>query len=138
MLRVDGPSGELRLDRERLRSLADDDAAERAGRFAQGMPAVRVSAVLSLVDAGAATHATFHAADGYAASIPLEQAAADGLILVPEPGDPKPGVRLVVTEGRTACLNVKAVERLELTVGQGKHTVNPNPHEAARVPGWDE
>ena len=139
VLRLQGPGGSRDLRRAELESLADPTAAQSAGAVGAGLSAVPFRALAGMVPhAPGVTHATFHATDGYAASIALEQALADGLVLVPPESSGKVGVRLVVTQGRTMCLNVKAVERVELTVGPGKHTVNPNPHTPARVHGWDE
>lgn len=139
VLTLDVPGAHHELSRGDLEALADRPAAERAGRWAEGMTALPFSALLGLVlPDPEVDHATFHAMDGYAASIPLEQAATDGLLVVPTEGSGKPGVRLIVQQGATKCLNVKAVTRVELTAGPGKHTVDPNPHKPARVDGWDE
>ena len=137
VLTLEAPGVARRVERVEL-GPHDAAAAERAGRWAQGLDAVAFRDVVSLLDApDGMTHATFHAADGYAASIPLDQAMSDGVVLVPREAG-RTGVRLVVSEGSTSCLNVKAVERIELTRGPGKHTVDPDPHENAFVPGWDE
>jgi hypothetical protein len=128
LLRIEGPKDVRELDRDALVALAD--------RKERGMPALGFRALAG--DVADADHATFHASDGYAASIPLEQALRDAVILVPPAEAGKVGVRLIVSQGGTTCLNVKAVERVELTRGPGKHTVDPNPHEPAFVPGWDE
>ncbi len=135
-MRVDGPRGRSELTRETLVRLADPEAAERAGPWGAGHAAVPVAALIERTVR--ADHATFHAADGYAASLPLSQALADAIVLVPPDGSGKVGVRLVVADGTTTCLNVKAVTRIELTRGPGKHTVDPDPHENAFVPSWDD
>jgi DMSO/TMAO reductase YedYZ molybdopterin-dependent catalytic subunit len=124
------------LSRPELEGLADPAAARQAGRWAEGMTAIPFRALVD--DPRDATHVTFHAADGYAASLPIEQALADAVVLLPPDTAGRTGVRLVVSEGNTTCLNVKAVRRIELSRGPGKHTVDPNPHTPARVAGWDE
>lgn len=138
VLRLDGPDGSRELTRDELEALSDRNAAERAGRWAEGCAALHFRSLASHLPAGAeATHATFHAADGYAVSITLDQAMVDALVLVPAATTGRVGVRLIVAEGHTTCLNVKAVTRVELTAGPGKHTVDPEPHENAFVDGWD-
>lgn len=135
-LTTETPGGSRRWGRHELEALADATAASRSRPWSDGTAAVPVAA-LGLA-AGAATHATFHAADGYAASIPLAQAVADGVLLVPPAAAGRTGLRLVVPGASSACFNVKAVVRLELTEGPGRHTVDPDPHDNAFVPGWDE
>ena len=71
-----------------------------------------------------ATHATFESLSGdYRASIPLEVARTQGRILLEEDGS----LRLRVEEGDTLCWNVKALERIRLTVGQEPDSVPKNP-----------
>lgn len=138
LLSLDVPTGTRPLDRDELRDLATAGAAELAGRWAEGMAAVPFTAVAGLVEVpDEITHATFHAADGYAASLPIEQVLADGVLLVPGATSGKLGVRLVVDDAGTTCVNVKAVRRIELRRGPGKDTVDPDPHENPAVPGWD-
>lgn len=126
-------------DRAALERLATADAATRAGRFADGMTAVAFSALVAEADVPSdVTHATFHASDGYAASVPVDTAARDAVIVVPSGAAGRTGVRLVVADGSSNCFNVKAVERVAFDVGPGRHTVDPNPHQNAAVPGWDD
>lgn len=139
VLRVETPAGSRELDRADLEALAEPAAGARAGRWSAGMIAVPFRAVEQRVNASVSvTHVTFHAADGYAASMPLDQARADAVLLVPPPGTGRVGARLVVSSGETTCLNVKAVTRVELRSGPGRHTIDPNPHTPARVRGWDD
>lgn len=71
-----------------------------------------------------ATHATFESLSGdYRASIPLEVARTQGRILLEEDGS----LRLRVEEGDTLCWNVKALERIRLTVGKEPDSVPENP-----------
>jgi hypothetical protein len=130
--------GDVMLDRDALERLASDEAATKAGAWSGEGAAVAFAALADLVGVGdEITHATFHASDGYAASVPLDQARRDAIVVVPPASAGRTGVRLVVADGSTKCLNVKAVQRVELTAGMGKHTVNPDPHKNPAVPGWD-
>ena len=97
--------------------------------------AVPLSAVLDLVEiAPEATHITFHAADGFAASVPIESVRSRGLIIhaledAPLPDSAGGPLRFFVPDAaacRTAevdaCANVKALARIEFTVGPGADT----------------
>ncbi|HVL80731.1 MAG TPA: hypothetical protein VM840_03965 [Actinomycetota bacterium] len=124
--------------RDELAELTTEDAVRRAGAIAEGMVAVPFEAVLVDADPPAdVTHVTFEALDGYAVSIPLERAASDAVLLVPRHDDPRQGVRLVLLDDGEACMNVKAVVRVDFSEGPGRHTVDPNPHRNQQVPGWD-
>ena len=139
LLTLEVPTASRAFTRDELQQAASVRAREAAGRFDPGVPAVEFGRLAAQVDVPeGVTHVTFHAIDGYAASIPLEQALADAILLVPSAEEGRSGVRLVVNEGSTACLNVKAVDRVELTVGPGKHTVDPKPHRNPPVEGWDQ
>lgn len=94
--------------------------------------AVPLSAVLDLVEGlSEATHVTLHAADGFAASVPIELVRDRGLIVYALDDGPLPDsaggpLRFFVPDAaacRTAevdaCANVKALVRIELTVGPG-------------------
>lgn len=97
--------------------------------------AVPLSAVLDLVDVlPGATHVTFHAVDGFSASVPVESVRDRGLIIyaledAPLPESAGGPIRFLVPDAaacRTAevdaCANVKALSRIELTVGPGTDT----------------
>jgi DMSO/TMAO reductase YedYZ molybdopterin-dependent catalytic subunit len=97
--------------------------------------AVPLSAVLDLVQPlPEATHVTLHAADGFAASVPIESVRDRGLIIyaldeAPLPESAGGPLRFFVPDAascRTAevdtCANVKALTRIELTAGRGADT----------------
>lgn len=109
-LQIQETAGSRRLGADELRRAADGE-----GR-------IRVS---DLVEAGTeATHATFESADGtYRASIPLEVARAQGVVLLGEAGD----LRLVVEDGETLCWNVKDLGRIRVTVGKEADSVPAQP-----------
>jgi hypothetical protein len=132
---IESPEGTVEVARADLVRFARPEATARAGRWGTQGDVVPVELVAGEV-APDVTHVTFHAADGYAATLPLEQALSDGVLVVS--GAERVGVRLVVDGGGTTCLNVKAVTRVELRRGPGKHTIDPNPHQNAFVPGWDD
>ena len=67
----------------------------------------------------ACTHVIFHASDEFQATIPLDQ-LGDALLLFQQDGLPlKKGfpVRLLVPNGSSECLNVKAVVKIECVQG---------------------
>ncbi|NQV23560.1 MAG: molybdopterin-dependent oxidoreductase [Rhodopirellula sp.] len=81
-----------------------------------------------------ATHVTLHSADGFSASIPLDEVRDTGLIIFQLDGQPLPEsaggpFRFLIpaaaacrTAEVDACANVKALVRIELTVGKGVDT----------------
>lgn len=74
-----------------------------------------------------ATHLTFHASDGFAASVPLGDVVGKGIIVYKLEGKPLPKkfgwpTRVMIPKGPSECANVKSVVRIELTVGKGKDT----------------
>jgi DMSO/TMAO reductase YedYZ molybdopterin-dependent catalytic subunit len=97
--------------------------------------AVALSDVLELVQVlPEATHVTLHAADGFAASVPIEAVRDRALIIYELDDGPLPAaaggpLRFFVPDAaacRTAdvdaCANVKALVRIEFTVGPGADT----------------
>lgn len=80
-------------------------------------------AELVAADSGA-THVTFESSDGeYRASIPLEVARRQGVVLVEEPAR----LRLVVEDGETMCWNVKDLGRIRPTAGKEPDSVPADP-----------
>jgi 2-dehydropantoate 2-reductase len=98
--------------------------------------AVKLGAILDQVNpTSAATHLTLHAsADNFAASIPLAEVKDMGILifeingagLTPTDGGPFrfliPNAAACKTAEVDACANVKFLDRIELTAGQGKDT----------------
>ncbi len=127
---------ELTFSRDTLGRMRESQAPEDivAEYYPGPARAVWVEALLQVARPSAdADHVTFHAADGYAASLPLDQAAgsfivfeAGGEALAAEEGGP---MRAFLPEGPSYCTNVKSVQRLELTRGPGKDTVPRGPHQ---------
>ena len=79
-----------------------------------------------------ATHLSAISGDGlYSASIPLDQAAENGVLLVGAgesmPRDMGGPFRLTVVDGDTLCWNVKNVAELRLTSGSEPDSVPENP-----------
>ncbi|HLT95810.1 MAG TPA: hypothetical protein VK070_03390 [Acidimicrobiia bacterium] len=101
-------SDSLTISDEQLQRLAEESA----------IPVARL-----VEEPGDHTHATFESADGsYRASIPLEVALAQG-VLLPEAGS----WRLRVEDGATLCWNVKDLGRIRLTHGKEPDSVPENP-----------
>lgn len=70
------------------------------------------------------THATFESNSGdYRASIPLEVARRQGILLLEREGS----LRLVVEDGETLCWNVKDLGRIRPTVGKEPDSVPADP-----------
>lgn len=97
--------------------------------------AVALSDVLKLVEVSPeATHVTLHAADGFAASVPIEEVRDRALIIYAWDNAPLPDaaggpLRFFVPDAaacRTAdvdtCANVKSLVRIELSIGPGADT----------------
>lgn len=106
---VETPSGTRHWSEAELAALASGD------RLAVGelLPA----------DPGA-THASFESRGGdYRASIPLDVARGQGVVLIGE-GE---GLRLLVEDGDTLCWNVKDLSRIRLTFGAEPDSVPENP-----------
>lgn len=77
-----------------------------------------------LADDPSFTHATFESNSGdYRASIPLEVARRQGILLLEGEGS----VRLVVKDGETLCWNVKDLGRIRPTVGKESDSVPVDP-----------
>ncbi len=139
LVALQAPTGTRELTHPELVALANPEAGRLAGDRSHGHTAVTVRALAGLVPSlEGVTRVTFHAVDGYAVTLDVEEALRAGVVLVPPITTGRSGVRLVVDGGSTGCLNVKAVRRIELGAGPGKHTVDPNPHDNAHVPGWDD
>jgi hypothetical protein len=119
------------FDQARLAMLASP-APEGLGGYPGS--AVRVGALLAQASpGGSATHVSVESEDGeYRASIPIDQLAADGWLMIGEgPRGLDPGVggpfRLLVPDGRTLCWNVKGVVKLRVTEGPEPDSVPENP-----------
>lgn len=109
VLEIGTPTGWRQLSFEELEKRA------RAGR-------VTVGDLLS--DDPSFTHATFESnAGGYRASIPLDVARRQGIVLLEDEGS----LRLVVEEGETLCWNVKDLGRIRPTVGKEPDSVPADP-----------
>lgn len=77
-----------------------------------------------LADDASCTHVTFESGSGdYRASIPLEIARRQGILLLEDPGS----VRLMVKDGETSCWNVKDLARIRPTVGKEADSVPADP-----------
>lgn len=108
-LEIEAPTGKRRLPLDRLESQAT------GGRIAVG----------DLVEGDpVATHATFESSSGdYRASIPLDVARRQGVVVVEETGT----LSLIVEDGETLCWNVKDLGRIRLTVGKEPDSVPADP-----------
>jgi DMSO/TMAO reductase YedYZ molybdopterin-dependent catalytic subunit len=151
ILRVDGSvTEEGNWTYDDLSKLPHELQIEDVSKIEPGISGsgVRVKAVIGKAKpASRADHATFHSSDGkFAASVPLTEAIERGILVYKRDGSPlsptKGGpVRLVIPQGDDACANVKAVNRIEITVGKGKDTTvdpdhdNPAIHGHAHGPG---
>jgi len=97
---------------------------------------VSLQAILERVQpTAAATYLTLHAShDDFAASIPLAEVAAEGIVVYQVEGGPLPlekggPVRFLIRDPAAChtaelddCANVKYVDRIELTAGRGRDT----------------
>ena len=97
--------------------------------------AVRLSALLAQAEPDeTATHVTLHSSDGFSASIPLEDTRDVGVVIFQIDGQPLaesaggpyrfliPNAAACKTAELDACANVKALVRIELTMGRGRDT----------------
>ena len=138
MLLIDGAvAAPIRLDATELQAALNDAThvnvsqidARRVGT------AVPLSELLDLADVlPDTTHVTFHAADGFAASVPLHLIRDRGLVIYAQDGGPLPEsaggpLRFLVPDAAAcktaevdACANVKNLARIEMSVGRGADT----------------
>ncbi len=127
---------EGKWDYETLSSLPKEDQVEEINQNNSGVigSGIRLSALVRasrpLSDSD---YITFTSQDEiYAASIPLDEALENGILIYKREGAPLPEskggpVRLVFPEGENDCCNVKSVKKIELTVGKGKDTTTGDP-----------
>ena len=146
ILKVEGNVGKkMEWSYEALSRLPKADQVDDVSRLVSGMAGsgVRVRALLKESNPSPkADHVTFHSLDGkFAASIPLQDAIENGILIYKRDGGPlsdsKGGpIRLIVPHGDNACSNVKSVIKMELTVGRGKDTTTGDPdHDNPEIHG---
>ncbi len=131
-------TGEVTSYRDGVTEWIDIEDGEGVRRFSRHTlermgPDGRVAVGDLVGDPGPFTHISFESADAsYRASIPMSSAVAGGVIIHADSGGPlDPGdggpFRLIVTDGDTACWNVKGVAVIRLTVGPEPDSVPPSP-----------
>ena len=135
LMRIDGAVVRpITFNRTNLRQLPQEHQVEDIGIVMPGLSgrAIRVKGLLEIPALGVdADHVTFHSMDGkYAATLTLAQARDYGLLLYEVNGGPVPAgmggpYRLFTPGMGDLCANVKAVGRIEITVGAGKDTRPP-------------
>lgn len=146
ILKVEGNVGKrMEWSYEALSRLPKTDQVEDVSRLVSGMAGsgVRVRALLKESNPlPKADHITFHSQDGkFAASIPLQDAVENGILIYKRDGGPLPDskggpIRLIVPHGDNACSNVKSVIKMELTIGKGKDTTTGDPdHDNPEIHG---
>jgi DMSO/TMAO reductase YedYZ molybdopterin-dependent catalytic subunit len=146
ILKVEGNVGKkTEWSYESLSRLPKADQVDDVSRLVSGMAGsgVRVRALLKESNPlPKADHITFHSLDGkFAASIPLQDAIENGILIYKRDGGPLPDskggpIRLIVPHGDNACGNVKSVIKMELTVGKGKDTTTGDPdHDNPEIHG---
>ncbi|TAJ24618.1 MAG: 2-dehydropantoate 2-reductase [Nitrospirae bacterium] len=132
VLRIDGAVIQpIVLDRDALAGLPAEHQVSDVGVQVPGMKGrgVRVKGLLEVPALSIGVdHVTFHAQDGqFAASLTRQQAEDYGILVYQLDGAPLPeqkgGPFRLITPGLgDLCANVKAVARIELTIGSGRDT----------------